>query len=186
MPHPRLFPPVVTKPAVLLAGVGMAVACLTAAPADAGGGISPSSSPVATFDGYAGVRLGMTEEQATEVMGAGPREESHGCIILGPGDKVPVKAFFSEKTKHLNGLSTPPGTRTDRGVGDGSTVDEVKAAYEQYAIDEGPVAGHDGPGLNVYEGPKEFIAHRMLGFEVHPGGTVGPPFIGRPANWEGC
>lgn len=161
---------------LLFASVGVALACSSAS----------AAGPVATFDGYGTVRIGMAEEQATEAIGAGPREQSGGCIILGPGEITPVRAWISEKTTHLNGISTPPGTMTDLGVGDGSTVDEVRAAYAQFAIDDGPVTDGAGPRLTVYDGPKEFIAHRMLGFAVHPDGTVGPPSIGRPADWVGC
>lgn len=175
--------------ALLLTSVGIVVACSSVPLANAGGGApgGPSAGgPVATFDGYGPLRLGMTEEQVTEAMGAGPREQSEGCIILGPGENLPVRAWIREKTQHLNGISTPSGTRTNLAVGDGSTVDEVRAAYSQFAIDDGPATDGGSPRLNIYEGPKEFIAHRMLGFLVHPDGTVGPPSIGRPADWVGC
>ena len=182
--------------AVLAAAAG-----LTAAPAGAdpepGADPAPTpaptaepepAGPVATFTEYGPVHLGMTEQAAAAAVGSAAVEHRPevGCTILGGGDDADaLRVLVADGTGAVTVIRTPPGTRTDRDVGDGSTVAQVRDAYPEppFRVETGDVGGQGAPGLIVYAGPGADAP--LLGFIVEDG-LVGPPTIGRAPAAEGC
>jgi Ca-activated chloride channel family protein len=146
--------------------------------------------PVATFDGYGSVKMGMTEEEAIAAMGPAPKNDFSGCTVLGENSADAFQVWISGKTGRVTGIETPPGTLTDRGVGDGSTSAEIRAAYagSTFTIDEGNVGGQGSLASNVFEGPVDYNASpmRLISFSLGDDGRAGRPSIGRPEGWEGC
>src|SRR5581483_10960679 len=108
--------------------------------------------------------------------------------VLGQNALNVLKVWIADSSGQVTGIETPPGTLTDRGVGDGSTPAQIRAAYSgsQYTIDEGNVGGQGMLAINVFEGPKDYTSHRLLNFQIGDNGRSGPPSIGRPKAWEGC
>ena len=88
----------------------------------------------------------------------------------------------------MTGIDTPPGVVTGRGVGDGSTPAEIRAAYAgpQYTIDEGNVGGQGLLAINVFEGPNNYTNHRLLSFPIGDNGRAESPSVGRATASEGC
>ncbi len=146
------------------------------------------SAPVATFDGFGALRIGMTEAEATTAMGSAPNNHFYHCTVLGENQVISLKVWIADSSGRVTGIETPAGAMTDRGVGDGSSPAEVRAAYSgpQYSIDEGNVGGQGTPAINVYEGPKGDTNHRLLSFSIGDDGRTGPPSIGRATASEGC
>ncbi len=146
------------------------------------------SAPVATFDGFGALRIGMTEGEATTAMGVPPNNHFYSCTVLGQNAINTLKVWIADSSGRVTGIDTPAGAKTDRGVGDGTTAAEVRAAYSgpQYSIDEGYVGGQGMQAINVYEGPKSDRNHRLLSFLIGDDGRTGPPGIGRATDAEGC
>jgi hypothetical protein len=151
-------------------------------------GKAPSATDGASINGYGSLRIGMTEAEATSVMGSAPKHHFFNCTVIGENTLGALKVWIADSSGRVTGIETPAGTKTDRGVGDGSTPAEVRAAYSgpEYTIDEGNVGGQGMSAINVFEGPKEYTSHRLLSFLVDADGRTGPPSIGRPKGWEGC
>lgn len=151
-------------------------------------GKAPSATDGASISGYGSLRIGMTEAEATSVMGSAPKHHFFNCTVIGEIAVGALKVWIADSSGRVTGIETPFGTKTDRGVGDGSTPAEVRAAYSgpEYTIDEGYVGGQGMQAINVVEGPKEYTSHRLLSFLVNAEGRTGPPSIGRPKGWEGC
>lgn len=141
--------------------------------------ISPSTSapakPVATVRGFGQVTVGMTLAEATAALAGIPFEQSHPApypctTLFGP---VAGRIYVADESGRVIGIATPDGTLTDRGVGDGSTRDEVEAAYSRDHTIE--VGRFDGVIVKPTgsTNPLEFLS-----FAVKDG-KLGPPYVGR-------
>ncbi len=146
------------------------------------------AAPVASFDGYGALKIGMTQAEATAAMGPAPSNEFYHCIVLGENAIDVLKVWIAESSSRVTGIETPHGVMTDRGVGDGSTPDQIRAAYSgpEYTIEEGNVGGQGMSAINVFEGPKDDTNHRLLGFAIGNDGRASPPSIGRRKDSESC
>jgi len=90
---------------------------------------------VATADAFGPVRLGMTLAQAqaavgssgTASLGNSPHCQAVTCSVNGGQ----ASATVHDKEAAIVQITTPPGTKTDRGVGDGSPAEQVTAAYSR-------------------------------------------------------
>ncbi|BAW07052.1 hypothetical protein NSERKGN1266_43100 [Nocardia seriolae] len=86
----------------------------------------------------------------------------------------------------VTGIETPPGTTTDRGVGDGSTPARIIAAYNaDHTIEQGAIGGQGSPAIIVSSKTATDRTH-FLCFPIKEDGNAGPPSIGRPYASEGC
>lgn len=130
----------------------------------------------------------MTEAEATSAMGSAPKHHFFKCTVLGENKLNVLKVWIADASGRVTGIETPPGILTDRGVGDSSTPDEIRAAYSGpgYTIDEGFVGGQGALAINVFQGPKDYTSHRLLSFQIGDNGRSESPSIGRPKSWEGC
>lgn len=151
-------------------------------------GSGTGGRPVATFDGYQSLRIGMTQSEATAAMGAAPANHFFHCTVLGDNMPNVLKAWIADSSGRVTGIETPRGVLTDRGVGDGSSAAEIHAAYDGsgYTVDDGYGGGQGMRAINIFEGPKDYSQHRLLSFPIGDNGLSGPPSIGRPTAWEGC
>lgn len=114
---------------------------------------APSGPPVATFEGYGPIKIGMTKDEAAAAMGGQPTENHYySCSVLNDGrGQQALTVWINDGTGRVTGIETPPGTATDRGVGDGSSPDEIKAAYgaPEFTIEDGYVGGQGSEAVNV-------------------------------------
>ena len=108
--------------------------------------------------------------------------------MLGQNTLNALKVWISDNSGGVTGIETPSGAVTDRGVGDSSTLAEIRMAYSgsQYTIDEGNVGGQGMLAINVFEGPNGYANRRLLSFQIEDSGRSAPPSIGRPKSAEGC
>lgn len=142
---------------------------------------------VATFDGFGPIKIGMTAAQVEEVAGRPlQREHYYNCTVLAaaPGaDWRELSVWIDDSTNLVTGINTPQGTTTDRHVGDGSTVDEVAAAYTGFGIVERSSGGQGSNALRV--SPANDAGGQYIFFALeYP--RVGAPTIGRTPGQEGC
>lgn len=146
------------------------------------------AGPVATFDGYGPVRIGMTDAEAISAMGSVPRNHFYKCTVLGQNAMEAFKVWIADSSGRVTGIETPSGALTDRGVGDRSTPADIRAAYSgsQYSIDQGYIGGQGSLAIQVFDGPKSDANKRFLSFAIGDDGRTGPPSIGRSNGWEGC
>jgi Ca-activated chloride channel family protein len=139
--------------------------------------------PTASFDGFGAVKLGMTKAEATAVLGNSVEENHYyTCTVLSRADGPykGISAWIQDATGRVTGIDTGPGAKTDRGVGEGSTPEQIQAAYPSpFAVENG-MGGQGIPAVNVRNG-----SGGLLSFSLD-GDTVYPPSIGRLAGWEGC
>ena len=117
----------------------------------------------------------MTLAEATAALTGIPFEQSHpgpyACTTLY--GLVAGRIYVADESGRVIGIATPAGTLTDRGVGDGSTPEQLKSAYARdHAIEPGRF---DGLVVkpNGSTNPLEFIS-----FPVRDG-KLGPPQVGR-------
>ncbi len=148
--------------------------------ADAAAAQPTAAPPVATFEGYGPVKIGMTTDEALAALG-GPveKDEHHSCTVLEK-DSLRVTA---DGTGRIVQIITPKGALTDRGIGDGSTPQQIKAAYAgpEFSIEDGPVGGQGMDAINVKN-----ASGQMISFMVSDSGTVESPSVGQPAGFELC
>lgn len=145
-----------------------------------------SGPPVATFGGFGSIKIGMTEAEVLATGISAQKSHYEGCTVIG--EVAGTKVWIADGSGRVTGIDTSPGSKTDKGVGEGSSVAEIRTAYSdpRYTFDEGFVAGQGLPGINVYDGPKTDTNRRMLSFGLDDVGGAGSPSIGRAGGWEGC
>ena len=81
-------------------------------------------------------------------------------------------------------IDTPPRTKTDRGVGDGSSVAAVRTAYgKDHKVEIIETAA--GSTLVVAPLGKDVTRDPTFGFAIS-GSTVGPPMVGGIPGFEYC
>ncbi len=146
----------------------------------------PSGPPVATFEGYGALRIGMTKDEAIAAMGGQPTENHYySCSVLNDGrGRNALTVWVNDGTGRVTGIEAPPGTVTDRGVGDGSSPAEIRAAYPapEFTIEEGHVGGQGSEAVNVRN-----QAGGLMNFDVSSDtGRAEAPAIGRSRSAEGC
>ena len=136
-----------------------------------------SGPPVATFDGYGRVRIGMTREELLAAIGGQPQAIDHTCTLATPDSAY---ITIDRRTDRVVRIITPPGTMTDRGVGSGSTPDDIRAAFASpgYTVEEGQIGGQGMDAINVKNASGELIS-----FGINDG-VADPPSIGFPSGWE--
>jgi hypothetical protein len=152
---------------------------------------APAGRPVATDSAFGPVALGMTPAQVAAATQAAPRTQAHCTTfdysVSGSSGKATATVHDTEGV--VITIKTPGGTKTDRGVGDGSTVEQVKAAY---AKDRNTALQltQDGQALAVTtDNPDNAGRGRLknlIGFAATDSGTVGPPLIGGIPGYEYC
>jgi hypothetical protein len=122
--------------------------------AGCGDGEAPIEAPVfGTIgpEGFRGVELGMTRDEAlaagAEVRAVDASELCGAITIRGKGSDTGLDAAVSD-AHGVAGIFAKPGTETPEGIGYGSTLAEVQAAYPgtdtggEYTVFS-PVPGHD-------------------------------------------
>ncbi|WP_277351752.1 vWA domain-containing protein [Antrihabitans stalactiti] len=143
---------------------------------------------VATTDSYGPFRLGMSLPDAAGALApiSVTRNHYYNCSVLGENRQYALTLWIKDDKGVVTGINTPAGTVTDRGVGDGSTVDQIRAVYARdHDVDVGNSAGQGSPGV-VVKPTGSAKPGDYLVFPIENNGTVGPPSVGRgPAN-EGC
>ena len=119
--------------------------------------------------------VGMTLTEATAALAGIPFELSHPApypctTLFGP---VAGRIYIADESGRVIGIATPDGTLTDRGVGDGSTADQIRAAYSRDHTIE--VGRFDGLVVkpNGSTNPLEFLSF------APKDGKLGPPLVGR-------
>lgn len=143
----------------------------------------PSGPPVATFDGYGPIKIGMTKDEAIAAMGSpAPVNHYYSCTVVGQNAAGALKVWIYDKTGRVTGIEAPPGAMTDRGVGDGSTPDQIKATYAGpgFYIEAGYVGGQGSEAVNVRND-----AGQLISFGIDSGRAESPS-IGRARASEGC
>ncbi|MBJ8348326.1 hypothetical protein [Antrihabitans sp. YC2-6] len=136
---------------------------------------APPGKPVATALGFGPVLVGMTLTEATAALAETQYEQTHAdpypCTVLsGP---TAGTVYVADQSGRVIGIETPAGTLTDRGIGDGSTPDQLRAEYEgDHAIAAGPFDGFIVQPIGT-SNPLEFLS-----FAVDDG-RLGPPYVGR-------
>ncbi|MGW6656755.1 hypothetical protein [Rhodococcus sp. NPDC055024] len=85
-------------------------------------------------------------------------------------------------------IESPPGTLTDRGVGDGSTVAQIESAYGNDHSTR-MIQTESGQSIFVTTGDPSQVGNGdpggLIGFSIHDG-TVGPPVVGGVPGFEYC
>ena len=134
-----------------------------------------SPPQTATANSFGPVSIGMTLDEATTALADTPIDTSneHGCTYLtgrADGDYAGLIVYVADDSSRVIGIRTPEGTLTDRGVGDGSSPDQLEAAYAQdHAIEIGRFDGRIVRSTN----PNEFLSFALQD------GTLSAPYIGR-------
>ncbi|CAM2740948.1 VWA domain-containing protein [Skermania piniformis] len=146
----------------------------------------PTNPPLADFQGYGPMKIGMTETEVRSVAEK-PLDKQHyyNCTVLAAArgaDWRELSVWIDDKTGKVTGINTPLGTMTDRGVGDGSTVAAVTEAYAADASVERATGGQGSKILRVT--PKD--AGYSIAFTLADDDTIGQPHIGRSQGSEGC
>lgn len=146
---------------------------------------------VATAKSFGPVQLGMTLAQARTAAGptaAAGFSNSHCQTVEYMVDGGEAKATIHDTEAAVVQITTPPGTKTDRGVGDSSTILQVTAAYTaDHAVRQ--INTENGMALYVTTGDPDRVGRGnpggLIGFKVR-GNTVGPPVVGEIPDAEVC
>jgi hypothetical protein len=115
-----------------------------------------------SIDGYRGVRIGMSVEEASTAYGGpllplGPVEAGAGCFYVFPRGAPGAVSFMVVDGRVARVDVGGPEPRTSTGVGVGSTEAEVQAAYPGgVAVSPHKYTGPDGHYLTV--APREGAA----------------------------
>lgn len=152
-----------------------------------------SRRPVVTDTGYGAIRIGMTEEQVRAVLSPITSDETYyrRCKVLtsgtDPDQAWGLSVWINTDKGVVTGIETPPGTMTDRGVGDGSTMPQIRAAYESdHRIDVEGQPNIQG-GQNIYLRRRSSTSEDVfIAFRVDRDGSIGPPNVGRNTSRESC
>ena len=134
-------------------------------------------APAPRSDGsYGPVAVGMAESDAVAAGTAGP-QMGRCRMVQYPGPDGTATATIKDGTV-LN-IQTPPGAVTAAGVGDGSTVEQVRAAYGADSVER----------LTTQAGEALVVGTRTdpaVGFAIEAGDMVGPPMLGGIPGFEYC
>ena len=121
----------------------IAISCLTVCASFA----QAAPSRVLTTNGLGGVRIGMTKAQAEAAIGAkfgkdDGSPESKGCFVYTRADGMDSNLGYMIEKGHLTRIEvfTPKRSdmpvTTDKGIGIGSTLAQVKRAYGKALVNE--------------------------------------------------
>jgi len=105
---------------------------------------APSGPPVATFEGYGPIKIGMTKDEVLALPGwAAGHENGDAYSFCALNETQGAEAIFIENWRpsdRVGAILTPNGTVTDRGVSASSTPEQIKAAYPgpEFTIDDTP------------------------------------------------
>lgn len=151
----------------------------------------PSGGVVATAEGFGPVRLGMTASEAFQAAG----DQFVGTAELASCSGLVYKAGAGEAAAYVpideavvTSITTPEGTRTDRGIGSGDTLVELEEAYgEDHTT--GVVETQAGSAAYVTTGSatqaENGTAPGLIGFPVN-GIALGAPTVGGIPGFEYC
>lgn len=103
-------------------------------------------------------------------------------------DQSAASATVHDKEAAVIQITTPSGTKTDRGVGDGLTTTQVIAAYSRdHAVKQDSTQA--GAAIYVTTGDPSRVGFGnpggLIGFAIK-GNTVGPPVVGGIPGFEYC
>ncbi|BEK95710.1 hypothetical protein [Nocardia seriolae] len=152
--------------------------------------INATRPNAATENGYRRITLGMSVKDVLAILSPIVRDTtyySHCRVLSDQPDRVYDFSVWIDTAKGVvTGIETPPGTTTDRGVGDGSTPARIIAAYNaDHTIEQGAIGGQGSPAIIVRSKTATDRTH-FLCFPIKEDGNAGPPSIGRPYASEGC
>lgn len=140
------------------------------------------------FDGYGPILIGMTADEVLAVTSVllETQEYDRGCTALAAGygaDWRQLSVWIDDATGSVTGIQAPQEAVTDRGIGAGSPVAEVYAAYgDDSTIIEPP--GYEG-GEYLKVTPDDPSAGVFLAFG-YSGDTVTQVQVGRGIGAHTC
>ncbi len=159
--------------------------------ADAPAAQPTAAPPVATFDGYGPVKIGMTKDEILAIPGwteghlnvdaystcALNTAEGGRALFGGP------TSFGQPQSDRIGTILTPKGTVTDHGVGVGSTPEEIRAAYagSQFTIDDNADGTPMKRGLRV----RDSSSRQILFYNIEAD-HVGAVDVGADRGESGC
>lgn len=151
------------------------------------------AAAVANAEGFGGVRLGMTVAEAAAAAGddlVSTEDQGISCTVLtyrtSGGEAT---ALAVPPGGAVTQIYTPEGTRTDRGIGAGSTVDEIQAVYgRDHSVTTTDTQA--GPSVYVTTGNPDDVGYDnpggLIGFSLEGDTVAGSPVVGGVSGFEYC
>ncbi|KOX27088.1 hypothetical protein ADK67_14820 [Saccharothrix sp. NRRL B-16348] len=135
--------------------------------------LSPALKPLRlTFHGYGPLTIGLTAEQAmaTGVADLTAMRIGRRCTALADGGwsadwEQRLSTLITAEAGRTVGVNPPRGVRTDKGIGVGSTAQEVRVAYPGHRDER---LENERGSILLIAGPEDLY----LGFQLGPGDIV--------------